>query len=58
MGGPVGFSVPGWGGKTDEPVPDGAGSQQAATPYKIPPVVWMVLFLVVGFVGVRMLMED
>jgi hypothetical protein len=26
--------------------------------YKIPPVVWMFVFLVVGYVGLRLMMED
>lgn len=31
---------------------------QEASAYKIPPVIWMVIFLTVGYLGVRMLMED
>lgn len=28
------------------------------TAYKVPPVIWMVIFLIVGYVGVRWVMED
>lgn len=28
------------------------------TAYRIPPVIWMIVFLVVGYIGVRWVMED
>lgn len=34
----------------------GATGLQAAN-YKIPPALWMVIFLVIGYVGLRMLLE-
>ncbi len=37
---------------------DAGGSLPAQASYVIPPVVWMFVFLVVGYVGLRMMMED
>lgn len=36
----------------------GDGSANTAKPYAIPPFVWMLLFLFLGYVGIRLLVED
>ena len=50
IGGP-GYGIPG-ANKND---PDTA--TPTMTPYKIPPVVWVIVFLVAGYIGVRSIME-
>lgn len=37
---------------------DAGGSMPVEANYTIPPALWMFVFLVVGYVGLRMLMED
>lgn len=43
-------------GKKEDQIP--VVSAAVETAYKIPPIVWMVVFLVVGYVGLRWVMED
>lgn len=35
-----------------------AGELATAQNFKIPPVIWMFVFLVVGYLGLRMLLEE
>lgn len=53
---PTAFSIPGYD------VPDAFPAQDAsevkAAPYAIAPVIWMFILLGVGYIGVRMLLED
>jgi hypothetical protein len=50
------FSIPGYD------VPDAFQETEAsdtrAEPYKIAPAIWMIIFLVLGYVGLRVLIED
>lgn len=42
-------------------IPDSAantGKPPEETVYKFPPVVWMFIFLIAGYVGVRFMLED
>lgn len=57
------FNLP--GGINDSVAPDNQGfdspsgeSVPAAQTYTIPPVVWVFFFLIVGYIGVRWVMED
>lgn len=34
------------------------GAQTPAAPYKIAPILWVLGFLIMGYVGVRLLIED
>jgi hypothetical protein len=59
---PVNFSLPGLSEKVDpenntgfNSIPDSSVDMQ---PYTIPPVVWVIVFLVIGFFGIRWLMEE
>ena len=56
---PVMFGLPGLNENTDT---NNSGFDSAPAPsmqaYTIPPVVWMILFLVAGYFGVRYFMED
>lgn len=63
MNGVVTVSIPGYAPGLAGKVPDtnDAGAVQAAPAtgsFRIPPVVWMFIFLVVGYVGLRMILED
>lgn len=53
-------NLPGYGDSVPNAIPivDSAGGQQPAPVYKIPPVVWPFVFLIVGYLGIRMLIED
>ena len=60
---PVMFQLP--GGINDSVAPDNQGfdspageSVPAAATYTIPPVVWMLIFLIGGYIGLRWVMED
>lgn len=60
---PVMFSLP--GGINDSVAPDNQGfdspegeSGPTSATYTIPPVVWIFVLLVGGYVGVRWIMED
>lgn len=64
QGDPVMFAVSGGirenattnvSGKYDSPAGETAATGEA---YKIPPVVWPIVFLIVGYLGVRWIMED
>ena len=62
MANPVMFSLPGLNENTDtnnsgfdSPSGDDKSKMQ---PYKIPPVLWMILFLVGGYLIVRKVIED
>lgn len=37
---------------------NGTSGMQEAAPYKIPPAAWMVIFLLVGYMGIRLILED
>lgn len=52
------FRLPGYETPDALPPASDVQTQQTAKPYNIPPVIWMVLFLVIGYVGVRFLLED
>lgn len=60
---PIGIRLPfdedmrallGMGEETEEP----AGEARVAPKYRIPPVVWVFVFLIAGWLIVRMLLED
>lgn len=61
-GSPVMFSLAGYppqeAGGGIPTTNDAGGSGPVAQSYTIPPAVWMFVFLVVGYVGLRLLMED
>lgn len=40
------------------PTVSSAGGQQATPIYKIPPVIWPFVFLIVGYLGLRMILKD
>jgi hypothetical protein len=50
------FAIPGY--ETPDAAPYEPESDPKATPYKVPPVAWMVIFLLVGYFGIRWLLED
>lgn len=59
---PVGISLPGLNQKTDDnnsgfnsPIGESSPDMQA---YTIPPVLWVIVFLIVGYIGIRYFMED
>lgn len=63
MSGVVTVSIPGYAPGLAGQVRDtnDAGAVQAAPTagaFRIPPVLWMFVFLVVGYVGLRMILED
>jgi hypothetical protein len=54
---PVLIDLPGYGSDR----PDDFQQDETKLPapvYSIPPVVWVVLFLVIGYLGIRWIMED
>lgn len=57
------FDVPGYGaGLPQVGVPKtndfgGVGAAGMSASYKFPPVLWMLIFLVGGYVGLRLLMD-
>lgn len=60
---PVMFRVP--GGINDKPAPEvqafespEGDSKPVGSAYSIPPVVWVLVFLIGGYLGVRWIMED
>jgi len=57
----TGFQIPGYNdATTGEPIgTDDAKETSGTTPksYIIPPVLWMVIFLVVGYIGLTYLVE-
>lgn len=52
------FMLPGYDIPDALPAEVANDNQTKATAYKIPPVIWMIFFLVVGYVGLRMVLED
>jgi len=63
MGGfaPVSINVPGYAPQQESIVPVGEAATQTtgeSVIYKIPPAVWIIVFLLVGYVGMRFIMED
>lgn len=61
MNGVVALSIPGYGQGLGIGIPatndlGGTAATQAVN-YRIPPAVWMVVFLVLGYVGLRMILE-
>lgn len=63
MNGVVSVAIPGYApglaGKIPANTNDmGATSTAATQVLRIPPVVWMFVFLVVGYLGLKMLLED
>ena len=61
---PVLFSLPGLNQNTDSnnsgfnSAPAQAGEDGDLMPYKIPPALWMIVFIIIGYVGIRWIMED
>jgi hypothetical protein len=57
---PVLIALPGYAEGLRGAIPTVAesGGVEDQTSYKIPPVVWMFIFLVAGYVGLRMVLED
>ena len=55
---PTMISLPGYttGGQSQFDTSDDPKNQSGT--YKINPIVWMLLFLIVGYVGIRWVMED
>lgn len=57
---PVTLDVPGYAAGLHVGVPttnDVGGYTGVSQSFKIPPVVWMVVFLTVGYIGLRMLLD-
>ncbi len=54
----TGFTIPGYDVPDAYDTPETSDQQSQAKPYKIPPVAWMIIFLVVGYFGLRMVLED
>jgi len=52
----VDIRLPGYTPQADNFIED--DSSPVAVIYKIPPAVWVVVFLVIGYVGIRAVMED
>lgn len=52
------FTLPGYQTADAAPAQLSNDNQTAVTEYKIPPVVWMFFFLIAGYFGIRMLLED
>ena len=52
---PVGYDI---GGTESIPVSQMDVTAPAQASYKIPPAFWMIAFLVIGYFGLRMLLED
>lgn len=50
------FEIPGY--ETPDALPIAEASDQKAVPYAIAPAIWMILFLFIGYIGIRMLLED
>jgi hypothetical protein len=50
------FSIPGY--DTPDAFPEDETQKTEATPYAIPPVLWMLFFLFIGYIGIRFLLED
>jgi hypothetical protein len=40
------------------PVVNSSGGQQPSPVYKIPPGIWPFVFLIVGYLGLRMILKD
>lgn len=61
---PVMFQLPGGVNSTVNPDNNngfdspGGESKPVMSAYKIPPAIWMIVLLVVGYVGLRYVMED
>ena len=54
------FQIPGYNPPNATP-PEVAQDSSDASPkpgYKIPPVVWPILFLVIGYIGVHFMVEE
>jgi hypothetical protein len=54
------FNIPGYSPKgafAPEEMKDSSDTTPAPS-YKIPPVVWMVLFLIVGYIGLSFMVEE
>lgn len=52
------FTLPGYDVPDAHPVEITNDSQRAQPAYTIPLVVWMFVFLLVGYLGVRWILED
>lgn len=52
------INLPGYGNEKQKEAFEVDASKLPAPVYKIPPVVWVVLFLVGGYLGIRWIMED
>lgn len=52
------FTLPGY--ETPDAIPASAetNDREVVETYKIPPAVWMIFFLVSGYLGLRLIMED
>lgn len=62
-GAPVMFSITGMATSPDGnnegfDSPTGESKPAPVTAYTIPPVIWMIIFLVGGYLGLRYIMED
>lgn len=63
-GNPVMFKVP--GGINDKPAPEvqgfdspnGESNPAVGSGYSIPPVLWILILLIGGYMGIRWIMED
>ncbi len=57
----VALDIPGYAQGLNPGIPAtndvGASAGLQSANYKIPPVVWMIAFLVIGYVGLRMMLE-
>jgi hypothetical protein len=58
---PVIFTMPGYNPPGDTFITPEDGSENMGTPsasaYKIPPVVWPVIFIITAYIGLRFIME-
>ncbi len=52
---PVMLDLQGYGNQEEGFIEEG---KAPAVAYKIPPVVWMIVFLIAGYLGMRFVMED
>lgn len=52
---PIGYDTQ---GQDSIPVSQSDVVGRAQSTYKIPPIVWMFVFLLIGYFGLRMILED
>lgn len=59
---PVVISLPGYAQNLPGALPTISSNESSGidsgTTYTIPPVIWMFIFLIAGYVGLRMMLED